>query len=130
MFRKSSRMKIQRFTSRVLRCLRAFKGSVGRTITLVCTTSLNLSQEGNLMFSQHPPSRNNLRGRCFCDSDTGQIRHSLNPEITLKGLFMMSLLHAVLTKLGVLVIVEVHLCFLNVHIYKPIVSIITLYANT
>ena len=98
MLYKSSRVKSRRFTSRVLRCLRAVEDEAGRTRTSVCTTSLTLSQEGNSTFLTHPLSRNSLNQRCCWDSDTGRSPHALKPAITLEGLSTMALLHAVLTK--------------------------------
>ena len=96
MFCKSSRVKSRRFTSRVLRRLQVFEDDAGRTRTSVYTTSLTLIQEGNS--TSLPPPRNSFSRRCCCDSDTGQSPHVLKPAITLEGLSMMALLHAVLTK--------------------------------
>ena len=98
MFCKCSLLKIQRFTSRVLHRYLSFEDHAGINRTSRCTFSPHLSQEGISTSLTHPPSRYRVIRRCCGGSDAGQNPHSLNPSITLEGLSMMALLHAVLTK--------------------------------
>ena len=97
-FCNSLRVKIRRFTSRVLRRLLAFEDYARRIRTSVFTTSLTLGQQGNSMSLTHLSYRNSFSRRCCCESDNGRIPHALKPATTLEGLSMMALLHAVLTK--------------------------------